>query len=144
MNVSAKTIILFSSLLLASCNGTYEEGFPQIANPPPFDYADGETLRSTMHSLAFALQRLDSVLLIEDYDGNLSKDEVVDSLIEIERLAKTLKNDDLKDKHPFLLADMSKFISNIERAKWDAGKGRFYRAGRVTGACMSCHMANTF
>ncbi|MDG2338137.1 MAG: hypothetical protein P8N94_09140 [Gammaproteobacteria bacterium] len=35
----------------------------EIANPPPFDYIDGEELRSNMHQLAFELQQLDMALL---------------------------------------------------------------------------------
>ncbi|MBT5186503.1 MAG: hypothetical protein HOM01_06835, partial [Kordiimonadaceae bacterium] len=73
------------SLLLVSCNNT-GGGFPQVADPPPFDYADGEDLRSRMHQLAFALQRLDNSL-VTDYDERKPiQDNVVDNLQDIERI----------------------------------------------------------
>jgi len=38
-----------------------------------------------------------------------------------------------------LLDAMAKFLSDVGRAKWDAEHDRYYMAGRITGACVSCH-----
>ena len=55
-------IPLIAALTLFGCNAN-SDSFPQTANPPPFDYIDGEELRSNMHQLAFELQQLDMALL---------------------------------------------------------------------------------
>ena len=55
-------IPLIAALTLFGCSAN-SDSFPQIANPPPFDYIDGEELRSNMHQLAFELQQLDMALL---------------------------------------------------------------------------------
>lgn len=131
---------IFTCLLLSSCTNNGGGGFPQIANPPPFDYPDGEELRSRMHQLAFSLQRLDNVLS-EQYDeqNEPSQDAIVDNLRDIERVANTLQEGDLKSQHPFLLDEMANFIADVERAEWAASRGRYYMAGRVAGSCVSCH-----
>ena len=62
-----------------------------------------------------------------------------DTLDDIERIGQTLQSGDLNSKHPFLLDAMAKFLSDVGRAKWDAEHDRYYMAGRITGACVSCH-----
>lgn len=126
--------------ILSSCTNDGGRGSVQIASPPPFDYPDGEELRSRMQQLAFSLQRLDNVLSVEyDEQNEPSQNAIVDNLRDIDRIANTLQTGDLKSKHPFLLDDMANFIADVERAEWAASRGRYYMAGRVAGACVSCH-----
>ena len=66
MRVLSSIIGACMCFTLAGCE-TSGGDFPQVANPPPFDYEDGEELRSGMHQLAYALQRLDNALA-NDYD----------------------------------------------------------------------------
>jgi len=130
-------------LPLAGCE-TNNGSFPQVANPPAFDYADGEELRTGMHQLAFALQRLDSTLSAEYEESPLFQQSVIDSLSEIERIGKSLRLGDISSKHEFLAEGMDEFLSDVDRAKWYVEKKRYYMAGRVTGACISCHKANAY
>lgn len=135
--------VFFGTLLclfLVSCSNN-GEGFPQVADAPPFDYVDGAELRSRMHQLAFELQRLDSSLAIEYDEGTPVQDDVVDTLRDIDRIAKSLQSGDLRSKHPFLLDSMDKFLADVSRAQFDASHNRYYRAGRIAGACVSCHSA---
>ena len=127
--------------LLASCSSN-EGAFPHATNPPPFDYADGEELRSRMHQLAFALQRLDRALA-DDYDeGGPDRQSVVRNLRDIERIAESLQTGDLSTRHSFLAEGMERFLADVKRAGRDAARDRYYMAGRVSGACVSCHIAH--
>ena len=129
--------------LVAACSSS-DGGFPQIANPPPFDYADGEELRAGMHLLAFELQKLDMALAGE-HDENLNiQRDIVSSLQNIERIGGVLRAGDLSSTHTFLRDDMTRFLSGVNRARSDAERNppRYYSAGRVSGACVNCHRVN--
>lgn len=129
-----------TSLLFLGCanNGA---SFPQVADAPPFDYADGEELRSRMHQLAFELQLLDNSLVSDYNERQIDSQSVVDNLRNIERIGKTLQTGDISSKHPFLAEDMDNFLNNVSRALWDAERNSYYMSGRVSGACVACHRA---
>ncbi len=129
-------------LTLAGCETNNDGAFPQVANPPPFDYIDGEELRSGMHQLAYALQRLDRALAA-DYDENPRfQQSILDSLNRIERVGRSLRYGDMRTKHAFLANGMDEFLADVDQAKRYAERERYYMAGRVTGACINCHKAN--
>lgn len=133
--------IAFLALMLSSCTNN-GGSFPQAADAPPFDYVDGEELRSRMHQLAFELQRLD-MDLVSDYDEDAPfQESVVESLGDIERIAQSLQSGDLSIRHPFLMDGMDDFLRDVSRAKRNAERSRYYMAGRISGACATCHRAN--
>ena len=128
-------------LTLASCS-TGSGSYPHMTNPPPFDYGDGDDLRSSMHQLAYELQKLDESLRSE-IDSNLPDQQaVISNLRDIERIGNSLQSGDLSSKHQFLQDGMDKFLENVSMARRDATRGRYYMAGRLAGACVSCHTAN--
>lgn len=137
-------VLLFATLSLVACSGNGGGMFPQIANPPPFDYVNGEELRSRMHQLAFELQQLD-LTLANDTDNrpDLQRD-VVRSLQNIERIGGLLQAGEISANHPFLRDDINRFLADVGRARMDASLGtpRYFMSGRITGACVSCHQAN--
>ncbi|HPF47351.1 MAG: hypothetical protein KDF58_04255 [Alphaproteobacteria bacterium] len=137
-------ILLGATLTLASCKGN-DDSFPQVASPPPFDYANGEDLRSGMHQLAFALLRLDADLSKENDEDPSYQQSVVDNLDKIEIIVEGIQNRDLNTKHPFLVENMDKFKADVSRAKWNAQRKtpNYYMAGRISGACVSCHQENS-
>ncbi len=139
-HVSVFALILLP-LFLTACSKN-EGAFPHATNPPPFDYADGEELRSRMHQLAYALQRLDRALADDDDEGGPDRQSIVGNLRDIERIAESLQTGDLSARHPFLLDGMDRFLADVNRARRDAARDRYYMAGRITGACISCHIAN--
>lgn len=128
---------------LAGC-GSNSDSFPQIANPPPFDYIDGENLRSNMHQLAFELQQLDMALLDAYIDRPSFQRQIVDSIENIERIGGYIQETDLAVRHPFLQDDMDRFLSDVRRAREDAERNvpRYYMAGRISGGCINCHSEN--
>lgn len=136
-------IALISIFTLAGCS-TNSDGFPRIANPPPFDYADGEQLRSAMHQLAFELQQLDMALLDAYVDRPSFQRQIVGSIQSIERIGGYIRETDLAVRHPFLQDDMDSFLSDVRRAKRDAERSvpRYYMAGRISGGCINCHNVN--
>jgi hypothetical protein len=78
-------VSLIAVFSLAGCSANSDD-FPQIANPPPFDYVDGELLRSDMHQLAFELKQLDMALLDAYVDRQSFPRQIVDSIQNIERI----------------------------------------------------------
>ena len=148
--ISKFFFILVAPFILASCNGDNGDSFPQVADPPPFDYVDGEELRSGMHQLAFAMLRLDQALRDKDEDfGSLDPQggevvdqrEVVENLQRIQMIAEDLQVGDIRVMHPYLASEMHRFLSDVDQAIFDASmrSPRYYMAGRVSGACVSCH-----
>ena len=72
-------VSLIAVFTLAGCSSN-SDSFPQIANPPPFDYVDGEELRSSMHQLAFELQQLDMALLDAYIDRPSFQRQIVEGI----------------------------------------------------------------
>lgn len=136
-------LAFFAVLSLLGCSSA-SDTFPQIANPPPFDYADGEELRSGMHQLAFELQRLDMSLAEAYVDQPSFQREIVEGIRNIERIAGYVRESDLSVRHPFLMGDMDRFLSDVRRARMDAERSvpRYYMAGRISGGCVNCHREN--
>jgi len=141
---SSVFLVIIAQLLLSSCNGDNRDGFPQVASPPPFDYENGEELRSEMHQLAFAMLRLDDALSDEDELEEIEQGEVVENLRRIRRIGEDLKVNDIRSAHPYLADDMYKFLIDVDQAILYASmrSPRYYMAGRVSGSCVACHRAN--
>ncbi len=139
-------LLVFAALfVLASCSGKQNsDSFPQVASPPPFDFPNGENLRSGMHQLAFALLDLDRELSSETEVADIEQREVTETLMRIKEIAEGLQEGDIRLSHPYLADDMFRFLNDIDQALWQASRRspRYYMAGRVSGACVSCHSAN--
>lgn len=137
------TLPLSIVLALGGCNYS-GDAFPAVASPPPFDFIDGEELRSGMHELAFQLQQLDMTLMTAYLDEPSFQRDIVDKIRNIERIAGHIAETDLAVRHPFLLDDMDRFLSDVTRARMDAERGvpRYYMAGRISGGCITCHREN--
>ncbi len=138
------TLAVIALAAIGACSSG-NGGFPQIANPPPFDFVDGAQLRSRMHQLAFEVQRLDVALMAGEQNDTYMQSSIVESLRNIERLANVIRDDELSVRHTFLQDDMARFISTVNRARMSAegSSPRFSEAARVTGACVNCHQINS-
>jgi len=144
--ICRSTFAVLALAVVGACSSGGGSGaFPQIANPPPFDFVDGANLRSRMHQLAFEVQRLDIALMAGEDNNSYSQQAIVDSLRNIERLAGVIREDELSVRHTFLQDDMARFISTVSRARMSAESSspRYSEAARVTGACVNCHQINS-
>ena len=139
---NAKSVIMIGLVTfgLSACSSSNGD-FPPIANPPPFDYADGEELRSGMHQLAYELLQLDLVMISDDNRDARFQRDVIAVLENIERIGGRIRQTELSSRHRFLLDDMTQFLSSVSRAKRSAqgSPPRYYLTGQVSGACMNCH-----
>jgi len=137
----AKPMLAIVALISISACSEFTGGSPQIASPPPFDYSDGEELRSRMHQLSYELQQLDLALMAEGDNRPTLQEQVGRNLENIERLGNLLQQGDLRAKHPFLQSNMRNFLADVSRARMDVTMNppRYYMAGRISGACINCH-----
>ncbi len=143
--ITMTLLVLAALFVLASCTSEgNSDSFPQVASPPPFDFPDGENLRSGMHQLAFAMLRLDRELAKEEEIEQIDQREVVENLQRIKEIAEELQEGDIRSAHPYLAADMFRFLNDVDQALWQASlrSPRYYMAGRVSGACVACHDSN--
>ena len=142
--IYTRLLVLLAAIFFLTACSVNGNAFPQIANPPAFDYADGEELRSRMHQLAWELQQLDLALVTELDNNPAFQREVTDTLSNIERIAGYLQSGDISSRHTFLEDGMDRFLTDVRRARTDAtlGSPRYYMAGRISGACVNCHNAN--
>lgn len=92
------------------------DDFSQIANPPPFDYFNGEQLRPNMHQIAFELQQLDMALLDTYVDRPSFQRQIEDSIQNIEFIGEYIQETEYISQSPFLQDDMDRFLSNVRRA----------------------------
>lgn len=127
-------------LIITACSNN-ATNYAQVTDAPAFEYTDYQKFRSRMHQLAFELQVLDSFLIGEYDEGPLPQQSIVDSLRNIERIAQALEPGDLNSRHPFLLQHRDRLLSDVRAARMDAERYRYYMAGRISGACASCHKA---
>jgi len=138
--LSATMLTVTTMFALSACSD-FTGTSPQIAYPPPFDYSDGEELRSRMTQLSYELQQLDLALMAEGDNRPSLPEQVGRNLENIERIAGFLQEGDLSSKHPFLQSNMRNFLADVRRARMDvsASPPRYYMAGRISGACINCH-----
>ncbi len=130
--------VFIATFTLAACEGN-RGGYNQEAYAPPFAYEYGQDLRSRMPKLAYELQLLDNALIADYDEGPVPQQSIVDSLRNIERIAQSLQPSDLNSRHPFLLENLDRLISDARKAREEAERFRYYMAGRISGACASCH-----
>lgn len=144
IHFAARGVIAVLTLAFLTGCSSGGGGFPQIANPPPFDYADGTELRSQMHRLAFELQQLDMALTSGMERDRNSQDEIVSHLGNIANIGDDLRQGDMSTNHTFLRNDMANFLSTVNRARMAAQNNPpdYYMAGRVSGACVNCHQVS--
>lgn len=143
--ITITLLVLAALFVLASCSSDQNsDNFPQVASPPPFDFPNGENLRSGMHQLAFALLALDRELSGVEEAADIDQREVTNTLMRIKEVAGELQEGEIHFSHPYLADDMFRFLNDIDQALWQASlrTPRYYMAGRVSGACVACHNAN--
>lgn len=126
---------------LSGCNSS-GTGVTDTAEAPPFEYAEGVEFRTEMHMLAYALQELDLELRMQETeDDPMTQELVIQNLLDIERIASGLHEDEMSTSHTFLRGEMASFLDTVSRARVAAERDppEYYMAGRVSGGCINCH-----
>jgi hypothetical protein len=137
-------LLTWGILTIAACNDM-AASIRQVTYPPDFKYVSTEELRTRMHRLGNQLRQLDDALVT---DGLRQPDQqkVVAILREIQQIGNSLQAGDAGASHPFLGDAMNNFVTDVGQARIAASQypPRYYLAGRVSGACMSCHRVNRY
>jgi len=136
--IGASTAVLCLAVpLLSACAWLGERTRP-VLYPPDFEYIEQDKLESTMWLLASQVTTLDSLL---DSEDPVPRDQVVSLLKGIERSANQLDTGGRPTNHPLLTQRLPGFLHTVRRARRaaEATPPRYFQAGTVSGACMSCH-----
>lgn len=140
--------ILSLSFLLSSCSSQFANKIRQVTYPPDFNYTEQTNLRSDMAMLAqqmVLLERsLDQVAENTVIAREAQRQDVLNSLKEMQRIASRLKAGNAGANHPFMDDYMQTFITKVDQARGAASidPPRYYFAGKVSGACTNCHTVN--
>ena len=137
---SAISVCLFA---LTACNDVAST-VRKVTYPPDFKYVTEAELRSNMQRLAYNLEALDQALASAESEPAERQRRAVDALTNIARVATDLRAGDAGSNHPFLQDYMGTFASQVGRARIAASLNPpdYYPAGKVAGACTSCHRVN--
>lgn len=115
-------------------------GVRQVTYPPDFRYITDDQLRSSMGRIAAGTARLDG---LSRSPGGLAehRDEVVATLLEMERIVSRLNPSDLPTNHPLLNANLERLRQDIQEARMAAQRDppSLGRAEAVPGSCLICH-----
>ncbi|MCB1670762.1 MAG: hypothetical protein R3F41_15985 [Gammaproteobacteria bacterium] len=137
------TGVIVLVMSLSACGGAARL-IRQATYPPDFNYVSGDELRSSMDQLGYQLQRLDQALAPAETGQDVSQQEVLSVLGDIERIGTNLRAGEGGSNHPFLEDHMNDFVVQVGRARIAARMDppSYYLAGRVAGGCVNCHRVN--
>jgi len=135
-------------ILIASCNSQFASQVRKVTYPPDFTYTEQSELRSNMAQLSQQMVLLEIALntapeqTTQAYEAQ--REAVLNSLREMEKIASRLKAGNAGANHPFMDDYMQDFIVKVDKARVAASfeAPRYYFAGKVAGACTSCHKVN--
>jgi hypothetical protein len=140
----AITSALVSVLFVNGCSTLYPS-IRSVTYAPDFTYVETAKIKSDMAKMARHIYLLDT-LLLDTIDDPKQPDEthrkaVLSSLNTISSVAAGLKAKSDFTNHVFLEGQMQQFIAEVDRARVAASlpQPRYYFAGKVAGACSSCH-----
>lgn len=151
LRMSATKVIVIaaiSAIVLLGCSSKFAASIRKVTYPPDFKYTEQADLRSDMHKLAQQMALLDQALiqpLAQTENGiELQREQVLNALKNMGRVATNLKAGNTGANHPFMDDYMQHLISKIDEARTAASleKPRFYFAGKVSGSCVNCHQVN--
>ena len=144
----SRMVIVLSCAAMLSCTSQFATQMRKVTYPPDFVYTEKRDLRSGMAELAQQLVSLEYALIHMPENTIAAKEaqrnNVLYSLREMQRIASTLKASRTGANHPFMEDYMQEFIATVDKARGAASieNPRYYFAGKVSGACTSCHSIN--
>lgn len=139
---------LLICVLITSCSSQITSEVRKVTYPPDFTYVEKSDLRSEMEKLSHQMILLERALSQTHQSNELAeeiqREEVLDSLREMGRIASRINKGDAPSNHPFMENYMKDFISKVDKARGAASiqPPRYYYAGKVAGGCTNCHRVN--
>jgi len=141
-------IVIVGSSIMAGCSSQFSESMRKYTYPPGFKYTKSEDLRSEMAKLAQQMLLLDE-LLNSRYQQTPSaapnqRQQVLQILQNMGRIASSLVEGDAGGNHPFIQDHLQDFVAKVNQAKAAATlqEPNYYFAGKVSGGCTNCHKVN--
>ena len=127
--------LIAGSMLLTGCAEVRK-----LTYPPQFVYVDKERLQGSMHRMAAAMGRLDT-LVAADSLGASAQTEILAQLDVIDEAAHELSGGKALTNHLLLDEHMAQFNADVAKARLMARSSppNYYYAGRLSGSCSACH-----
>jgi hypothetical protein len=124
---------------LAGCPG---EALRAVTYPPSFQYVTKERLHGAMGQLAEHVQSLDDVLRAEGTPDDERRARAAALLDEMKAIAARVSAPGQSTNHPMLDRNAGRFQLDLAlaRSALDRAPVDFAPAGRITDACLSCHV----
>ena len=148
MKISGSFVaICLSLVVITGCSGMYSS-VRKVTYPQNFKYLEKEDLQTNMGEMAIQVGLLDSALektMFSDPENSEAvRGEILDALNNINRIASRLQSGSAGSSHPFMEDFMGDFVNEVDKARSAASlaEPRYYFAGKVAGACASCHKVN--
>lgn len=112
----------------------------KVTYPAEFKYIEQSEVRSTMSELGKRIWEMDEILS-DPEKAVAQRSRVIDLLAEMQSFADTLDPHGKPTNHLLIDQHMPNFIESVELARLavEMDPPSFYRAGQVSGNCMSCH-----
>tara|TARA_R110000744_G_scaffold244695_1_gene361528 strand:+ start:841 stop:1308 length:468 start_codon:yes stop_codon:yes gene_type:complete len=140
--------VVISTFVLVGCSSQFNSSLRKVTYPPDFKYTEQADLSSDMNRLAHQMALLDTALdkplEQSQNEPDLQREQVLNALKNIGKIASNLKGGDMGANHPFMEDYMQDFVSQIDKARTAASlpEPRYYLAGKVSGGCTNCHAVN--
>ena len=142
------SIVVVCCLMLISCSSQFAANVRKVTYPPDFKYTEPAALQSDMGKLAQQMRLLDQALDTQHNNtvGAIEeqRQQVLTALQKMSKIAANLNAGNAGANHPFMQDYMQDFVAKVDQAKVAASlaQPRYYFAGKVSGACTSCHKVN--
>ncbi|MGH1358664.1 MAG: hypothetical protein ACRBC3_07860 [Burkholderiaceae bacterium] len=130
----SRWLMISALLAVAAC-----ADIRKLTYPPEYVYIEKTELQSSMHQMAAAMSRLDSLVATESTGDSTQKD-VLAQLNVIDQVAWKLSGGK-STNHLLLDGHMKQFSADVAKARLLASSSppNYYYAGRLSGNCSGCH-----
>jgi len=141
-------LLIMGCTTIMGCSSQFAESMRKYTYPPGFKYTQPDELRSEMAKLAQQMLLLDEILIKphEQTQGSVpdQRQQVMQILQNMGRIASTLIEGEAGGNHPFLQGHLQEFVAKVDQAKIAASlkDPNYYYAGKVSGGCTNCHKVN--
>jgi hypothetical protein len=113
----------------------------KVTYPPDFIYLDRKQVTDSMGQFSVNLWRIDDILAHSETVLPYQREQIIDWLRDIEKVADQLGAGTQVTNHLFIDENIDKFKSDVQQAR-EAIEGEtpnYFLVGRLSGSCTVCH-----